>query len=127
VTNTEVLAIVATMAGLLMAVSPVLQVRRMFRTRSSNDVSLLYLSMLCGGFVAWLAYGYSLGNPAMIISNTASLGFMAFTILVALRFRRAGAKRAAAGAAALAPVMPVVAATPVSAPVPAEPAAADQA
>jgi MtN3 and saliva related transmembrane protein len=110
--TTDILAITATVAGLLMAVSPVLQVRRMFRTRSSNDVSLLYLTMLCGGFLAWFAYGYALGNPAMLISNAASFAFMSFTIVVALRFRRAGAKRAAAGEAALAPAVqppPVVA------------------
>jgi uncharacterized protein with PQ loop repeat len=99
-----ILAVTATIAGLLMAVSPILQVRRMSRTRSSNDVSLLYLTMLCGGFIAWLAYGYALGNAAMIIANTASLVFMTFTIIVALRYRRGGAKRAAAGEAALTPV-----------------------
>ena len=60
--------------------------------------------MLCGGFIAWLAYGYALGNAAMIIANTASLVFMSFTIIVALRYRRGGAKRAAAGEAALTPV-----------------------
>jgi MtN3 and saliva related transmembrane protein len=100
-----ILAVIATIAGLLMAVSPTLQVRRMIRTRSSNDVSLLYLTMLCSGFVAWFAYGWALGNAAMIIANAASLVFMLFTIVVALRFRRVGAKRAAAGAAALAPVV----------------------
>jgi uncharacterized protein with PQ loop repeat len=102
-TTTDILAITATVAGVLMAISPVLQVRRMLRTRSSNDVSLLYLSMLCGGFVAWLAYGYALANPAMLISNSASLVFMLVTITVALSFRRGGARRAAAGAAALGP------------------------
>jgi MtN3 and saliva related transmembrane protein len=99
----DVLAATATVAGILMAISPLLQVRRMLRTRSSNDVSLLYLTMLCVGFLAWLAYGYSLGNPAMLISNTASLVFMLVTIVVALSFRRGGARRAAAGAAALGP------------------------
>jgi MtN3 and saliva related transmembrane protein len=107
VTATDILAVLATIAGVLMAISPSLQIRRMFRTRSSNDVSLLYLSMLCTGFIAWLAYGLALGNAAMVISNTASLLFMAFTIVIALRFRRAGARRAAAGAAALAPVRDV--------------------
>ena len=61
----------------------------MRRTRSSNDVSLLYLSMLAGGFVVWLAYGVSITNWAMIISNTASLVFMTITIVVALSYRRA--------------------------------------
>ncbi|HEY3335377.1 MAG TPA: SemiSWEET family transporter [Candidatus Limnocylindrales bacterium] len=99
----DVLATCATIAGVLMAMAPFLQIRRMRRTRSSNDVSLLYLSMLAGGFVVWLAYGISLGNWAMIISNTASLVFMGITILVALTYRRGGARRAAAGDAALAP------------------------
>lgn len=105
-TNTETLAVLATVAGVLMAISPTLQIRRMRRTRSSNDVSLLYLSMLSCGFVAWLAYGWALGNPAMLISNTASLTFMLITIGVALRFRRGGVKRAAAGAVALNPPQP---------------------
>ena len=100
-TTTDILAVLATTAGVLMALSPSLQIRRMLRTRSSNDVSLLYLSMLCVGFVAWLVYGWALANPAMVISNTASLLFMLFTITVALRFRRAGARRAAAGASAM--------------------------
>ena len=112
----DILAVCATIAGVLMALSPFLQIRRMRRTRSSNDVSLLYLSMLAGGFVVWLAYGLSIANWAMIISNTASLVFMAITIVVALSYRRAGARRAAAGEAALAPAPSAVA--PATAPAP---------
>jgi uncharacterized protein with PQ loop repeat len=100
---TDVLAVCATIAGVLMALSPYLQIRRMRRTKSSNDVSLLYMSMLAGGFIVWLAYGFSISNWAMMISNTASLLFMLITIVVALTYRRAGARRAAAGAAALGP------------------------
>ncbi len=87
-TTPEILAIAATIAGVLMAAAPFLQIRRMFHTRSSRDVSLLYLTLLEGGFVLWLAYGWSIGNPAMIVSNIASLSFMTVTILVALAFRR---------------------------------------
>jgi MtN3 and saliva related transmembrane protein len=88
VTTPEILAVVATLAGFAMALSPTLQIRRMRRTRSSRDVSLLYLSMLDLGFVAWISYGWSIGNWALILSNTASLTIMSATILVALRFRR---------------------------------------
>jgi uncharacterized protein with PQ loop repeat len=102
----DILAVCATIAGVLMALSPYLQIRRMRRTRSSNDVSLLYMSMLAGGFIVWFAYGWSIANWAMIISNTASLVFMTITIVVALSYRRAGVRRAAAGDAALAPAGP---------------------
>jgi MtN3 and saliva related transmembrane protein len=100
VTTADLLAGGATVAGLAMAVSPTLQIRRMRRTRSSNDVSLLYLGLLDVGFVLWIAYGISLGNWVLIGSNSASLAFMTATILIALAYRRGGARRARAGLAA---------------------------
>lgn len=87
-TVSDYLGTAALFAGLLMAVSPVLQVRRMFETRSSRDFSLAYPTLLCAGFVLWLAYGISLGNLPMMLSNTASLSFMLLTIGVAMYFRR---------------------------------------
>lgn len=99
-TTVDILAVAAVIAGLVMAGSPILQIRRMRRTRSSMDVSLLYLSLLSLGLVVWLAYGLALGNPAMIVSNSASLAVMTVTIATALRYRREGTHRAAAGLAA---------------------------
>jgi MtN3 and saliva related transmembrane protein len=90
-TLTEQLAIAATLTGILMALAPSLQIRRMFRTRSSRDVSIGYLVLLDLGFVIWISYGFSIPNAALIISNAASLTFMTITILVALNFRRADA------------------------------------
>ena len=87
-TTTDVLGVAALIAGLLMAVSPGLQVRRMLRTRSSRDYSIGYPSLLSVGFVLWLAYGVALGNLPMMLSNTASLAFMLATIGVAVHFRR---------------------------------------
>jgi MtN3 and saliva related transmembrane protein len=57
VTLPDALAVRATLAGLTMAVAPTLQIRRMIQTRSSRDLSLGYLSLLCVGFVLFLAYG----------------------------------------------------------------------
>ena len=85
----EILAVAATLTGILMALAPSLQIRRMFQTHSSRDVSIGYLALLDLGFVIWISYGFSIGNWALIISNAASLSFMTITILVALSFRRA--------------------------------------
>jgi len=85
----DALGTAALFAGLLMAVSPALQVRRMLQTRSSRDFSIGYPVLLSVGFVLWLAYGISIENPPMMISNTASLVFMSLTIAVALRLRGA--------------------------------------
>jgi MtN3 and saliva related transmembrane protein len=92
-TTTDVLGMAALIAGLLMAVSPALQVRRMMQTRSSRHFSIGYPTLLSVGFVLWLAYGVALWNLPMMISNSASLTFMLITIGVALYFRRLAAAR----------------------------------
>jgi MtN3 and saliva related transmembrane protein len=74
--------------GVLMAVSPMLQIRRMFETRSSSDVSIAYLSVLEFGFALWIAYGFALGNWALIVPNIVAFSVGLATILVALRLRR---------------------------------------
>jgi len=84
---TDALGITAATYGVLMAVSPLLQIRRMFQTRSSADLSLGYLLVLEIGFGLWIAYGISLPNLAIVIPNSFALTVGLVTILVALHFR----------------------------------------
>jgi MtN3 and saliva related transmembrane protein len=86
---TDALGITAATFGVLMAVSPLLQIRRMFQTRSSTDVSLGYLWVIEIGFGVWIAYGLSLPNLAIVIPNAVALTVGLTTILVARHFRRA--------------------------------------
>ena len=87
---TDTLAVIAATTGIVMATAPVLQIRRMFVRRSSDDLSLAYLGVLLVGFVVWISYGISLGNFALIIPNAVALVVTVTTIIVALRFRSAG-------------------------------------
>ena len=84
---TDFLALADATWGVAMAVSPLLQVRRMRATGSSADLSIGYLSVLQVGFVLWFSYGLALGNPALIVSNAASLTFCLLTIAIARRLR----------------------------------------
>lgn len=84
---TDTLAVLAASWGVLMAASPLLQIRHMLERRSSADLSLSYLSVLVVGFILWVAYGASLGNLAIVIPNAVALVIGLATILVALRFR----------------------------------------
>jgi MtN3 and saliva related transmembrane protein len=71
-----------------MALSPVLQIRRMIELRSSHGISLGYPSVLFVGFLIWLAYGIAIDNLALIVPNTVAAVVIAVTIGVALRYRR---------------------------------------
>ena len=84
---TDTLGILAATWGVMMAVSPALQARRILERRSSADISIAYLAVLQVGFALWVAYGLSLRNTAIIVPNAVALLVGAATIAVALRFR----------------------------------------
>ena len=82
------LAIVAAAWGVLMAMSPVLQIRRMLQQRSSADVSIGYFAVLLVGFLLWICYGIAARNLALIVPNTVALLTGASTVAIAFRLGR---------------------------------------
>ena len=87
------LAVAAAAWGVLMGVSPVLQIRRMLRQRSSRDVSVGYFTILLVGFGLWISYGITSRNLALIVPNTVALLIGVSTIAIALRLRRPAGER----------------------------------
>ncbi len=87
----EVLGAFAATWGVLMAIAPLLQIRRMHERRSSRDVSMTYLAVLQFGFALWIAYGVSLGNLTLIVPNSAAFLVGVVTMLVAWRYRTGAA------------------------------------
>ena len=81
------LAVAAAAWGVLMGISPVLQIRRMLRQRSSRDVSVGYFAILLVGFLLWIGYGIAARNLALIVPNTVALLIGATTVGIAVRLR----------------------------------------
>jgi uncharacterized protein with PQ loop repeat len=88
----SVLAVTASSWGVLMGISPVLQIRRMLRERSSREVSLGYYMILLAGFLLWISYGIAAQNLVLIIPNTIALLVGLTLVAVALRLRRTQAR-----------------------------------
>jgi uncharacterized protein with PQ loop repeat len=86
---TDALGALAATWGVMMAISPILQVRRILERGTSADISIGYLAVLQIGFTLWIAYGIALRNAAIIVPNGVALLVGAATIAVAFRFRRA--------------------------------------
>ena len=86
----EVFAVAAATWAVLMAVAPLLQVRRMLRRRSSADVSVGYLLILLPGFALWVAYGVASHDIALVIPNVVAFIVAAGTVVCALRLRTRG-------------------------------------
>jgi uncharacterized protein with PQ loop repeat len=85
---TTALAYIASAWGVAMAVSPVLQIRKIVQQRSSHGVSLGYMSVLFIGFLLWLAYGFALDNWALIVPNTVAAIVITAAMIVTVRYRR---------------------------------------
>jgi MtN3 and saliva related transmembrane protein len=81
------LAVAAAVWGVLMGISPLLQIRQMLRLRSSRDVSVGYFSILLVGFGLWISYGIAARNLALIVPNTVAMIIGATTIAIAVRLR----------------------------------------
>jgi MtN3 and saliva related transmembrane protein len=82
-----VLGFAAAFWGILMAISPALQIRKMLQHRSSREVSVAYFSVLLVGFALWIAYGISIENWYLIVPNAVAFMVCTTTIAVALRYR----------------------------------------
>ncbi len=83
------LAWATTCWGLVMSLSPLLQVRVVVRRRDSAGVSIAWPAVLFVGFVLWLLYGLVIDDVPLIVTNAVSGLVCLFTIAVLVRFRRA--------------------------------------
>ena len=81
------LAASASAWGVLMGLSPVLQIRRMLRQQSSREVSLGYFAILLAGFVLWISYGIAAGNMWLVVPNSIAL-LVGLTLVPWPRLRR---------------------------------------
>jgi uncharacterized protein with PQ loop repeat len=76
------LGIAAASWGVVMAVAPLLQVRRMVIRRSSDDLSLGYFAVLLPGFALWAAYGWAGADWPLVVPNAVALAVGVVTIVV---------------------------------------------
>lgn len=81
------LAFVASSYGVVMAVSPLLQIRAILRSRDSSSVSAGYQRVLLVGFLLWLGYGIASDNWAIIVPNIVASFVSLATIVVTVRYR----------------------------------------
>jgi uncharacterized protein with PQ loop repeat len=82
-----VLGVTAAAWGILMAISPGLQIRKMLLHHSSREVSIAYFWVLLVGFTLWVAYGLTISNWYLVVPNAVAFTVGATTIAVALRYR----------------------------------------
>jgi uncharacterized protein with PQ loop repeat len=84
------LGIAAATWGVVMAIAPVLQIRRMIVRRSSEDLSLGYFAVLLPGFALWIAYGWTRADWPLVVPNALALTVGVVTVIMGRLYRRQG-------------------------------------
>lgn len=78
-------AVVGYFAAGLTTLSFLPQVIKVWRTRSTRDVSLVMFLVLCCGVSLWLVYGLMLGDMPMILANAVTLLLASVVLFFKLR------------------------------------------
>lgn len=72
-------------AAFCTTVAYVPQVVRIWRTRSTQDISLGMFSVMTLGIILWLIYGFAIGSLPIIVANCATLVLTVTVIVLKLR------------------------------------------
>jgi MtN3 and saliva related transmembrane protein len=75
------------LAGGLTTLSFVPQVRKIWKTKSAKDVSLLMFVAFCVGVSLWIVYGFMKGEAAIIITNAVTLLLGLAIVWMKLKFK----------------------------------------
>ena len=74
------------LAGFCTTIAFLPQVLKVWRTRSTRDISLGMYAILAVGIVGWLAYGWILAIWPVVIANAVTLLLVAAVIAMKLRW-----------------------------------------
>ena len=83
----EGMTLLGLLAGGLTTASFVPQVRKIWKTRSAEDVSLLMFVAFCVGVSLWIVYGVMKGEAAIIATNALTLVLGAAIVWMKLKFK----------------------------------------
>jgi MtN3 and saliva related transmembrane protein len=81
------LGLTAASWAVLMALSPILQIREIMRRHSSEGISIGYFTVLLVGFGLWVSYGVASHDLPLVVPNCVAFLVMGCTIAVALNKR----------------------------------------
>ena len=83
----SMLGVTAAAWGVVMALAPALQIRRMLKRRSSTDISLGYFGLLLPGFALWIAYGWTRADWPLVVPNILAFTVSTVTLVIGLLLR----------------------------------------
>ena len=85
------------LAGFLTTCSAFPQLVKSYKTRSTKDLSLWYLTVILSGVALWIAYGFAKSDVPLVVANSVSFLLLSCTLYLKLKwdvFNRGARNRA---------------------------------
>jgi len=80
------ITILGLLAGFCTTIAFIPQVRKTWRSKSTNDLSLGMISVYVTGIGLWLIYGLALGDSPLILANLVTFGLAGSVLYFKLRY-----------------------------------------
>lgn len=87
-TTFEVSELIGFMAGACSTLAFMPQVIKVWRTKSTGDISLWMYVVLCTGVALWCLYGALIGSPSVVITNLFILSLSLIILFMKLQFEK---------------------------------------
>lgn len=84
---TTIISWLASVFGVLMSISWFAQAKRIWKRKSAQDVSMLFLSIFAVGNLIWLVYGLFIQDIPIILSFAVGLLGVITVFFLALKYR----------------------------------------
>ena len=82
----QIADVVGIVAALFTTASFLPQAIRIFKTKSTKDLSIMMYIMFVAGIFLWMVYGILLKSLPLILANSVTLCFAAGILLMKIRF-----------------------------------------
>jgi MtN3 and saliva related transmembrane protein len=79
-------------AGAVIAVSFIPQIWKLYKLKSSREISLPFTLLQLGGGLMWLVYGLVLALPAVIVTNIVNTILVSLIIYAKIKYGRQPSK-----------------------------------
>jgi uncharacterized protein with PQ loop repeat len=83
----ETIGLIASLFALLVFISPLAQIHKIFKIKKSDEVSpVIYMSMIINCLL-WTVYGFGINNWYILTPNAVGVVFASVTLIVIYRYR----------------------------------------
>ncbi len=82
----ELIELIGFAAGLLVAISSFPQLIKSWKTKSTEDIALLWLLINIGGQILWISYGIFKDSISLIIMSSITLLMVGLVLLLKIRY-----------------------------------------